>query len=894
MAKSRKSRPTSAGQKPAPLEGNAGWRERSRVRKTGVTLREAGWWDRLSDRAQHALCLGVLLVVAAGFFSATTFGGRTLVGGDTVQWRAASESQIAHEADTGDVALWVPGMFGGMPAYLVRYPAATPGADSVVSWLRSIGLWPVAHMLVLLVGTYLLSVFLTRNKLAGVIAAVGYGLTTYLPLILTAGHNTKFVALAYAPWLLLAFAALIRRAPGTPWMTTALEACLFAIAAAIQLRAGHVQITYYVVVAAAVWWLAEGIAAVRAKTLPTFLASTGWMVAGSALALAMVAHPYLAQWEYKAYSTRSSGPGGGLMWDYAMAWSQGVGELLTLLIPNAYGGGGERLASTPLLQQIGLPRYWGPKPFTAGPHYFGPVVVALALVGALGVARRSVAAFAAATVLMVLFSLGEHLPLVNRPAFELLPLFSTFRVPETWLSVVALLAALLAGWGAYYLVRREATPEAETRKRRVVLTVFGVLAVVVGGLWMTGGGPLAFESPTERQQLAAAVAQQGGLPVGDPQVSQFVGEVMSAATAERAAAFSSDAGRTLLFLALAFALAAGILWKRVPPWAALAGLALLAVVDLWGVGRRYFNEESGALRTRASLEAAIPTTDADRWIAAQVEAAGGDGRFRVLPALPSPAAAMSYAVGSMSYESVGGYSGAKMALVQDYFDRLLPADAPPDAPFGLNRNALRLLGVRYVVAPAPLPGLAPVYQDPATGALVLEDSTTLGRAWLVDSVAVVPDREAMEARLRDDGFDLARTALVGALPDGLSAEALTGPPAATDSAGAPATRVALERFTPDEIVYRVTSDRPRLLVLSEIYYPAGWSAQVRAAPAPIVQTNTMLRGVPVPAGESLVTMRFAPETHRRGVLIAWLATLVAYLGALGLFGVLWYRRGHKS
>ncbi len=890
MAKSSKSRPTSQTKRPAPLEGNEVWKGRSRVRHTHTGLREASWWDRLPGSTQHALCIGFLLVVAVGFFSATTFGGKTLVGGDTVQWRASSEAMIDYEAETGREPLWAPNLFGGMPTYMVRYPTSVPGVDSVVSVLRGMGLWPVAHFFALLLGTYLLVVFLTRNKLAGVLGAVGYGLTTYLPLILTAGHNTKFVALAYAPWLLLAFAAVVRREPGTGWVKSGLLACLFAIAAAVNLRAGHVQITYYVVVAAVIWWIAEGIAAVRSQTVGTFLASTGWLVAGSALGLAMVAHPYLAQWEYKAYSTRSSGPGGGLAWDYAMAWSQGVGELLTLLIPNAYGGGSEGLTSTPLLQQIGMRTYWGPKPFTAGPHYVGPVVLALALVGAIGVARRSVAAFAVAAVVMVLFSLGEHLPMVNRPAFELLPLFASFRVPETWLAVVALLLALLAGWGAYFVARREATPEAEARKRTIVLGVFGALAVVVGGLWITGGGSLSFQGPDEAQQLAQAVAQQGGLPVGDPQVSEFVGGVMQAATAERAALFSADAGRTFLFLLLAFGLVAAVLWRRAPAWAAVAALALLVTVDLWGVGRRYFNDASPALRMRASIEAAVPISDADRWLAGRVDAAGGPGRFRVLPALPSPNAALTYAAGSASYESLGGYNGAKMALIQEYFDRLLPADAAPGEPFGLNRNALRLLAVRYVIAPAPVAGLAPVYQDPTTGALVLEDSSAMPRAWLVDSVSVVADREALEARLRDARFDPARTALVGALPDGVTAASLTGPSAPRDSALAPSVR--LDHFAPDEIVYRVRTDRPRLFVASELYYPAGWTATVAAEAAPIVQTDALLRGIPVPAGESIVSMRFQPESDRLGTLIAWVATLLAYAGALALGGLLWYRRGH--
>ena len=865
MAKSSKSRPTSKTRRPAPLEGNTVWRGRSRVRKAGPSLQEATFWEGLPWLAQHAICLGFLLIVAAGFFGSTLFGGKTLAGTDTVQWRATAEALIDYEAQTGKPALWAPNVFGGMPAYLIRYPTSVPGADSLLTWLRGLGLWPFAHFYALLVGTYLLSVFLTRSKLAGVIAAVGFGLSTYLPIILTAGHNTKFVALAYAPWLLLGFAGLVRRPAETSKMMSALLMLLFAIAASVNLRAGHIQITYYVVVLAAVWWVAEGIAAARSKTLPTFLASTGLLAVGSAIALAMVAHPYLSQWEYKAFTTRASGPGGGLAWEAAMAWSQGLGELLTLLVPNAYGGGGQF--------------YWGPKVFTVGPHYVGPVVLLLALVGAVGVARRSVAAFATATVLFVLFALGQNLPIVNRPAFELLPLFNAFRVPETWLSIVALLLALLAGWGAYYVGRREATHEAEGRKRRVVIGAFVVLLVVVGGLWATGGGPLAFERPDEPQQIMAAAAQQTGLSPGDPQVRQMAGQYLDGVRAERADLLSADAGRSLLFLLLAGALVGLVLWRRAPAWAMLAGLALLTTIDLWGVGRRYYNDDTGSMRTRAAVEASIPETDADRFIAQQVDAAGGFGHFRVMPANP-----LSNAVSSYRAESVGGYNAARMTLIQDYFDRLLP-----DSTTGYNRNALRLLSVRYLVAGGAVPGFTPVYQDPQTGQVVLEDSTALPRAFFVDSVAVEVDAAAVRDRLRRDDFDPSRTALVSApLEGGFTAAQLTGPP--PDSLGA---TVTLERFSPNEIVYKVRTDRPRLLVASELYYPAGWSATVGADPVPIVQTDVLLRGIPVPAGEHLVSMDFRPESHRRGLFISWIATLLTYIGAIALGGMLWFRRGRS-
>ena len=862
MAKLRKSAP-GAGAGPAPLEGNEVWKSRSRVRKSGAVVREDTWWGRQRPAVQHAVCIGVLFVVALAFYAPATFGGKSLVGGDTVQWAAGAEAMLDYERRTGRTPEWSPNMFGGMPGTMILSGPRVPGIDTVVQAFRTAGLWPVAHTIVLLLGTYLLVGFLTRSKLAGVVGAVGFGLSTYLPLILAAGHNTKFIALAYAPWLLFGFAGLVRRAPETGKMMSALLMLLFAIAAAVNLRAGHVQITYYVVVAALVWWIAEGISAVREGRTQTFLASTGLLALGSVIALAMVADPYLMQAEYKAFTTRAAGPGGGLAWEYAMSWSQGFGELITLVIADAYGGGGGT--------------YWGEKPFTAGPHYVGPIVALLALVGAIGVTRRSVLALVVGTLLMVAFSLGENLPLLNRPAFELLPLFDAFRVPETWLSVAALLVALLAGWGTYYIQRTEASPEADARKRRVVLYAGAAFAVLIGGLWITGGAGLDFARDGEGAQVATAIAQQNGLSVDDLQVRQAAGEYLSGIEEERESMFASDALRSLLFLGVALGLIVLHLRETIPGWAVAAGLGLLVTVDLWGVDRRYFNDDIDALKRSSRIESQIRPSDADRFVMERVAEAGGPGQFRVLPANWSQNAVPSY-----FYESVGGYHGAKLALIQDYYDRLLPDDGT-----GLNRNALRLLSTRYLVLPGTVPGTEPVYQDPATGLVVSVDSTALPRAFLVDSVRVVPDDQAI-ARIRDDATDLRRVAFVADTP-GFDARALTGAPADSGRAD-----VTLERFSPDEVVYRVTTDRPRLLVASEVYYPAGWTATVGVEPVPIVRANYLLRGVPVAAGQDqIVTLRYRPQTRSRGVMISGIAALLVYLGAIGLGGLLWYRRGHR-
>lgn len=891
MAKSRKSSPTSTSNQPAPLEGNEVWRKRGRVRRSGPSvsvLSEKTWWERQQPWVRHAICVGFLVLVAIGFAAPATFGGKRLAGDDTLRWRATASSLIDWAERSGEAPLWAPNVFAGMPAYLIDDPTGPPSIDAVPSTLRGLGLWPLAHLVVMLLGGYALTFFLTRTPLASVAGAVAFGLTTYFPIILVAGHNSKFIALAYAPWLLLAFGALIRRHSDSGWMWAALLTGLFAIAAAVNLRAGHVQITYYVVVIAAIWWVAEGIADWREGTLKDYGLSTLLLVIGSALALAMVAHPYLAQWEYKAFTIRSSGAGGGLDWRYAMNWSQGVGETLTLLVAGAYGGAS--------------PTYWGPKIFTSGPHYVGAVVIFLALLGVVGVARRSVVAFAIAAVLTIGFALGEHFALLNRPAFEVLPLFSSFRVPETWLAATALLLALLAAWGAYYLQRREATPEAEARKRRYALGVGGALGALLLLLAVAGPSLLALEKPNEGEQIQAQLQQQAmqqGMDLRDPAVSQQIDRVVMQARmdvrAERTDLLVGDSWRSLLFLGLALALVMARLGGKIPSWAAIGGLALLITVDLWGVGRRYFNEDVDALRSRSDLVASLPKTDADRFIEERVMEAGGPGAFRVLPMDPS-----QNAFSTAYYESVGGYHGAKLALIQDYFDRLLPDDSTV-----FNENAVDLLSARYTVLPGVLPGTTPLFQDPNSGMIVAENEDALPRAFLVRNAEVVDDDTAI-ARIRSGETDLRQTALLAedlpagfALPGGRvpTADSLT-----TDALAVPADSVArrlapgvsLVRYTPEEIVWIVEAEAPSLLVANEVYYPAGWTATVSDREAPILRADYLLRAVPVPQGRHIVTMEFAPQAHRRGRTIAWIATLFTYFGVIALASLLWYRRGHSE
>ena len=73
-----------------------------------------------------------------------------------------------------------------------------------------------------------------------------------------------------------------------------------------------------------------------------------------------------------------------------------------------------------------------------------------------------------------------------------------------------------------------------------------------------------------------------------------------------------------------------------------------------------------------------------------------------------------------------------------------------------------------------------------------------------------------------------------------------------------------------------------LLVVSDSYYP-GWRAAVDGRPAPLLRTNVLLRGVPVPAGRHQVRLWFDPLSVRLGFALSALA-LVANGAALGSTG----------
>ncbi|MFV1981774.1 MAG: YfhO family protein, partial [Rhodothermia bacterium] len=290
-----------------------------------------------------------------------------------------------------------------------------------------------------------------------------------------------------------------------------------------------------------------------------------------------------------------------------------------------------------------------------------------------------------------------------------------------------------------------------------------------------------------------------------------------------------------------------------------------------GVGKRYLPSDA---YVEGSFEKYIPEYDFDRFIKEKVKEAGGSGRFRTLSLENSPT---DWARPAYFYEISSGYNAAKLRVYQDLINHLgIGGQGRPP-----NETMLDLTGTRFIVGRDPLPGTTPVFSDQSTGLTVFERPRDRwgARTHLVDSVVVVSDAAAVLTELKRPTFDRQEIAILLTDP---------GPLGRIDSTSV--AEVELTSYTAHEAEWSVKSDARRLLVSSEIYYPAGWTATVDGEATEILQVNHAFRAVIVPAGEHVVRMKFRPESHFRGVWISLISTILVYGVLAVLIGFYFVRR----
>ena len=771
------------------------------------------------------------------------------MGHDVLQWRAGAESLIQHQQQYDETAHWAANMFSGMPATTISHPPQISNIDNTI--LRALHfIYPAAEMWILLAGAYLMLILMGFRTLPSVFGAIIIGFTTYIPIIIGAGHNAKFLAYIYIPWLYVGY-FLMTRIKLNRWLVF----FIFGLALTLHLRAYHPQVTYFFLFPLGTLFIYDLVKAIRSKETKPFALHTGWLIGAAFTAVLISIQLYWSTFEYSSFSMRGGSEltgTDGLAREYAFAWSQGWGELLTLLIPGAFGGSDY---------------YWGPKIFTSGPHYFGALAFLFFVVGALKSNHKLKWVFLGPGIATLLFSLGEHFGALNNLMFDYFPLFDKFRVPEMWLMVTVFCFTIPAVMGFEWVADQIKAGNKNSWKTPLFISAGVALIAVFIGLQM-----LSFEKPGERQDLAQRVAAQNQVSVEDPAVSQTVSRIIQTQLIpEREAKATAD---TIRF-AFLFLVGAGILWgmgiRKIPLSVGGIALCMILAYDLISVDSRYLSDRS-LVDQNLSREDVIERQKRplDQFIAENNLSEEG-WPYRTLPFLDN---AFNNATPSYFYPSAGGYSGAKLSYYQDLIDEAIFSGSS-----GLNNGVLSMLNVKFVshMQPLRLPGLQVVYQEEIGS--VLENVNVLPKAFFVDSVDILPDQPAVLRRISDD-FDPSETAFI--------AQELNISVRQDTTATAVVTT-----YNANHISVEISREEPGFMVLGEIWYPPGWNATLNGEEIDVIRTNYVLRGFEIPAGEHTLEMTLEPVWYKTGNMLALIGTILLFSsGFAGLFFV--YRRRDDS
>ena len=858
---------------------------------------------------------GILLLFIGLAYSYTpqVLEGKIVNQSDIASWKGmANEAMTHNEAHPEDPTAWTNSMFGGMPTTATIDSFEGDWTDAIYDFLLT-GRRPASYLLIALIGGFLLMLSLGTSKLIAVAGAIAIAFCSYNMQIIQVGHNTKMQAIAYFPWVLagviftykaamrsFADAQDDRKGAQEGWKgwlpKTILGATLFAFALSMQIKANHLQITYYlaIVIFSYAIGLLIYLCIKRKDLIKRFFAASFLLLFIGIVGIATNANKLIPTYEYTPYTMRGgselssdsdSHNSKGLDLDYATAWSYGISEMPNLLIPNFNGGAssGElsmdsetaqllKRAGQPNLKQTmkHMPLYWGPQPFTAGPMYMGAITIFLFVLGLILCKGREKWWLVAATVIAVFLAWGNHFMWFTKLWFDYAPMYSKFRTVSMALIVLQVTLPML---GFYVLDRvlKEKYPKPEMMKAMYIS--FGITAGFCA--------------------LCAIVPGIAGTFVGagDAGMNEMIIETLAA---DRQALLVKDAIRSLILIACVFLL---IVWAYKAPKTDAVGkdgsfvlkgrtvivavaVIFLVWIDLFSIGKRYLNKSHFV--TPKDFTAHYEPRPVDDIIHEDT-----DPNYRVLDISVNT---FNDAIQSYHHKCIGGYSPVKLQRYQDLIDRYITSEIRQI--YGAVENAVTVQDVS-----AALPELKVVSM--LNGKYIIlgaEYSPVVnpyayGNAWFVSDFvsAATPDEEIELIEY----VDLRDTAIIGKDFQ----EAVKG--LQTEDSTFDMARISLTHYAPNELRYSFRTGSDRAAIFSEIYYPKGWKAwiepvgsygEVRGGhyqptaegrPVELFRADWMLRGAIIPSGEGQLIMRFEPDSYQLGENISRASSIALILLLLG-------------
>jgi len=788
-----------------------------------------------------------IFLAACFFFFTPAFQGKTLGQGDVMRAQS-TQKEINDYRKKDTTILWTNQILGGMPTFQIWAPWPNNIANQAINVLDHVFPSPIYIVLLLLFGGYFLFSVLKLNPWLAAAGALAFTFSSYNIIYIAAGHVNQELAIAlFAPIIASIILVMNRR--------FILGSSLLALFLALEIKANHLQMTYYLMLALIILLIIEFVNAIRTKTLPFFGKALGYIACATLLAVAVNASTLWSTAEYAGDSIRGKSnltkstteAKSGVPRDYAYEFSEGVGETLTFLVPNAYGGATNGQASddsrvAKLLVEKGadasqaqniaqsLPLYWGEKRFTEGPWYFGAIVVFLFIFGLFVIKDRIKWWLLATVILTMLLSFGGNFPLVSDLFFNYFPLYNKFRAVESILSVTLLCFPIMG-----FLAVKEAIDNPDKKalfsKAKIALYITAGLTLIIA---VVPDLLLSFKS-SKHQQLVDGLTQmtRGDSGLGNAMANALIQDRISAAR--------EDAVRTLVFLAIGF----GILWAYFKQKINVVVLSILllavTLVDLWTVDKRYLKDE---YYTERQENPTPQPREVDTFIARDT-----DPDFRVLDLSQN---IMEDDKTPFFNKSIGGYSAARMKryneLIESQFSKTV------------NHSVLDMLNTKFIIM-----------SDPKTNNLSMQrNETACGHAWFVKSVKYAKDADQEMQTI--SAFSPKDEAIVDQRYKNIIDDKATG----YDPNGT----IKLVKYSPDDMVYQSGATTPSVAVFSEIYYDKGWKMYIDGKESPYFRADYVLRAAQIPVGNHKIEFIFHPASYYTGEKISLAGSILLVL-ALG-------------
>lgn len=801
----------------------------------------------------HLIAVLVFYAATILYFSDVIFKGEVIKQGDTIQWSGAASKIFEHRNQYGEEPLWTPNMFGGMPSYTVSTQYSGDLMEYVDAVFRGGLPYPVAIVFVGLVSYYITLLCFGVSSWLAMIGALAFALSSFNFISLEAGHNSKVRAMMLAPMIIGGFRLMLNR-------KYLIGLVLATIAVSLQVKAGHYQITYYTGILIGVYVLSEiGFSlAGKGVSIKTFSTALGLLLVAGLLGLSTNIGRLWTVQEYTQYSMRgkaelkpkdkSMPTDGGLNRDYVFDWSHEKAEVFTLLIPNAYGGSSQEkiIKKGPIAKALSsnqidqsqfpaAPTYWGSMPFTSGPIYAGAIVVYLFVLGLFLLDAREKTWLWIATLLSLLLSMGKFFESLNFTLYDIFPYYSKFRTVTMTIYIAQVCMPIM---GMLTLSKIESSYGNKDLQKKFMTGT----AVVLGLLMVLAMLPsMFFDFQSEKDGSY-------GLPEW----------LVSALVEERESMFQADALRSLLFIAASAAAIFVVFKNWVKPMVAFALVGLLSTLDLWAVDRRYLNKENFVKPSEIQASSQEPE-ESDKMILLD------KGHYRVLN-LQNPFAETKT---SQFHNSLGGYSPAKIRRYQDLIENDLTQEiegltkALQSGQFAMEDfkkyPVLRMLNCKYLKYGAEKNN-------------VITNPFAAGPAWFVSEVKNVSTPDEDIASLPN--LDVIKTAVVDIVkfPSGKATQY-------DNTQG----QVRITQTKANHLIYETQNPKEGFLVMSEIYYPAGWKAVIDGKEAELLRADYALRALIVPAGNHKIELVFEPKSYHLGNQIMGVSSIIVIL--LGLSAV---------